>query len=310
MSKKVLWLGIASILLSWVLNYAYYQSNQLDSPIFLDHYYEVNTAYDEQPLTFYYLTNKENPAEVQYVTIDGIDFEVYPVGNHSFWEGSEPSYEQSFRHQYLKSVTLEFNENILALKEQGNSFSFERMEVFFNDQSSIVADIGKVNFYRTEDSDVFDSRMSSSSNQHWSHEAMLTREPITIEQISVPFDLNKEVAIKVETNQQRLEELENLSHKGEIPEWIEEEQELKWEEKSGALSTEDIFPFKLGKGEWVSLNMYFNPNRTSYYQFGIKMEGKTEKGETFINYSPINDQPYLNQQQVDKIIAEKVGEEE
>jgi hypothetical protein len=312
--ERFLWAGLLLIFLSWIGNYAYFQSKQLDHPIFLEHFYEGLIG-EEISFTFYYLTNKQAPAEVTHVQIDGVDMVNVLNDGQGFgvWQNtSRPTYVQEFRHHYLKSVTLQFNKDFIQLNDSEPSLSFETMEVFFNNnQSSIVAEIGKVNLYRDDrQTDVFDSRMSSSSNQHRSEEAMVTREPIAIEEISTPFpeELAGEVAVKVDLDQERLKELEPVKHGGEMPAWLEENRERKWEDTPGVpIEEKALFPIKLNANEWMHLYMYFNPERTSYFEFGIHIKGKTESGNTFEQIAPIIDHPYLGQQDIDEIIAERGG---
>jgi hypothetical protein len=301
------------IFLSWIGNVAYYQSKQLDQPIFLNHFYE-GFLREEKSFTFYYLTNKRDPAEVSHVQIDGVDMVNVINDGQGFgmWQDSSvPSFVQEFRHYYLKSVTLQFTKDFVQLNEDESGLSFETMEVFFYDQSSMIADVGKVSFYQDDMSlNVFDSRMSSSSNQHRSEEAMVTREPITIEDVAIPFpeEITGEVAVKVDLDQDRLKELETVRHGGEIPAWFDENRDREWEEIPGiSIEENELFPLTLNANEWMHLYMYFNPERTSYYEFGIHIKGKTENGETFEQIAPIIDHPYLEQQDIDQLVAEKEG---
>ncbi|MGM0903804.1 MAG: hypothetical protein ACQEXB_22225 [Bacillota bacterium] len=313
MKERLLWAGILLILLSWIGNYSYFQSKQLEQPIFLDHFYEGFLG-EERSFTFYYLTNKLDPAEVTHVQIDGAHMvNVINDGQgFGFWQDSSvPSFVQEFRHHYLKSVTIQFEKEFMQLNDAEPSLSFETMEVFFNNQSSIIADIGHVNLYREDrQTSVFDARMSSSSNQHRSEEAMVTREPITIEEISIPFpeELAGEVSVKVDLDQEKLKELDPVKHGGEMPTWLEENRERKWEETPGvSIEEKELFPVNLDNNEWLHLYMYFNPERASYFELGIHIKGKTDSGESFEQIAPIIDHPYLEQQDIDQLIAEKEG---
>jgi len=53
--------------------------------------------------------------------------------------------------------------------------------------------------------------------------------------------------------------------------------------------------------------MRFNPERQSYFEFGISISGTTDSGDIFLRKSPIIDHPYLTEQIIDEIIAEKQG---
>lgn len=311
MKEKIMWGAIIVTLVSWGLNFAYFQSKQLKEPIFLEHYYDTFIQ-NERGLTFYYLTNKNNPAEVVNVSIDGLDYVnvEHHGGGFMMWEDSQVRYEQEFRHHYLKSVTLVFDTELMKLNKENPTFSFDSMSVHFNNQSTITADIGQVNFHFEENPQgVFDSRISSSSNQHRSEEAMVAMEPMTVERIFVPFsELDNDVAVKVNLDQEKLKDFEALRTGGDFPEWFDRERQGDWEDAPGIPIEEDLFPFSLDKEEWLQLNMYFNPERTSYFEFGVMIEGKTESGKAFLSPAPIIDHPNLDQRAIDKMIAEKEGE--
>jgi len=314
MKERFLWAGVLIIVFSWIGNYAYFQSKQLDHPIFLDHFYEA-TLGEGTSFTFYYLTNKQDPAVVTHVQIDGVEIVNVLNDGHGIgvWQNSsEPSFVQEYRHHYLKSVTLELNEEFIPDNQTEPILTFETMDVFFNDQSSIHADVGTVKICREDRNlHVLDSQMSSSSNQHRREETLVTREAISIDEISIPFpeDLEGEVAVKVDFDQNRLKELEKVRDNGEIPAWFEENIEKEWNETTGLpIEEKELFPITLNENEWMQVGMYFNPDRTSYFEFGIHIKGKkSESGHTFDQTVPIIDHPYLGQQDIDEIIAEKVG---
>ncbi len=299
--------------MSWVLNYVYFQSKQLSEPVFLDHYY-VGYLDEMQSFTFYYLTNKQNTEEIAHVQIDGIESVI--VKNEDQWFGgwydsSEPTYVREYRHHYLKSVTLEFYRDDISFNEHGSSFSFETMEVFFTNDSSIIADVGKVDLNLANGQETaFESRMSSGSNQHRSEEAMVSKEAVIIEDIYVPLseEIVDDIAIKVNYNQERLKDLDSLKTTGSLPEWLEKNRELEWGELPGfSFEAEDIYPIRLKTNEWLHLDMYFNPNHTSYFEFSVLIRGRSESGKPIQHRSPIIDHPNLEQQDIDKIIAVKEG---
>lgn len=308
--EKLFWFGMIIVVISWVGNYLYFQSKQLEQPIFLDHYYETYLQEDNY-LTFYYLTNKQDPTQINYALIDGL--EAYPISIDGFWNGAPntPKFEQEFSHQYLKSVRLQLPKYDLPIEEGSDDvWSFEEITFAFSDGEMVTTDIGNVNVYgRLPNSDVFESRVSSSNNQHRSDNSMVAVKPATVEAITIPFseEISQDVLVKVNTDQEKLKELEAMNQGGNPPDWFEGERDIDWENVSGVSIDEDIFPFELKKDDWLTLSMKFNPNRKSYFEFGIEINGKTAEGEPFMRKASIIDHPYLTQQAVSDIIAEKVG---
>lgn len=133
------------VVFSWVGNYLYFQSKQLEHPIFLDHYYETYLQ-DETYITFYYLSNKMDQSQVSYALLDGI--EAYPASDGDFWNwtANKPRFAQEFSHQYLKSVRLKLPKFNLPIEEGSDDiWSFEEITVAFSDRQTVTANVGKIN---------------------------------------------------------------------------------------------------------------------------------------------------------------------
>ncbi|HYK71613.1 MAG TPA: hypothetical protein VEV44_00570 [Pseudoneobacillus sp.] len=310
MKSKYLWIFLGLIGISWIFNYTYYQYNQLDKPIFLKHYY-VNEIYDENQLTFYYLTNKDDRSLINYVRIDGVDF--YPQNQFGMWSNNIPPYVQEFRHHYLRSVTIPFSKQIIPIKDGSNmAWSFEDMEIGFSNQPPSMVNIGKVQFSPITNQERFlESRMSSSNNQHRSDESLVALESVIIEGFDIPFpELNDDIEVKINLNQKKLKELEDLRNGKEIPKWLNENMQADWNSVKGISIKEIPFPFTLEKNEWLNIMTFTNPEANNVIGLGLRMKGKTIDGKTFTSKTYISEQPYLEQKDVDEIIAESKGGKE
>ncbi|MCS0543485.1 hypothetical protein NXY55_26255, partial [Aeromonas veronii] len=135
----------------------------------------------------------------------------------------------------------------------------------------------------------------------------------TIEEIEIPFkeELSDDIFIKVDLEQSKLSELEKLKTGANPPKWFDEDREKEWSDLPGVTVSDDLLPFTLEQNEWVRFLMQFNPTRHSYFQFSIKLNGKTESGDGFVRELPIIDHPDLNQKAINEIIEEKeAGESE
>ncbi len=292
------------ILLSYIGNYLYFQSKQLDAPFFLEHYYEMTlNEEDETTLTFYYLTNKSDTSTIDFVSIDGI--EAYATSNNDFFmfDSNTPQYEQEYTHHYIKAVHVSFHNTLV---EQGEGpWSFSNIEVHFSDGETILADIGSVVLHKkTKSPSVLETRISSSSNQHTSETSLISLQPITIEELSIPFpiDLSEDILVKIDLDQEKLGEFETIMDGSDPPMWFEEDKEKAWNDLPGTLVSDEMFPLSLEQNEWIRFLMQFNPTRTSYFQFSIKLVGKTESGEVFVTELPIIDHPHLSQKEINKIV--------
>jgi hypothetical protein len=306
--EKYLWISLMVIAISWIMNFTYYQSKQLDEPIFLTHYYETQ-IYDVSHLTLYYLTNKNDPSHVTYVEIDGRQF--YPQNSFSMWSENTPQYDQDFRHHFLKSVVIEFPKDSVPIKTGSNNvWSFEEMKVGFNDGRSITKNIGKVRMSHPKDVGKYlESRISSSSNQHRSEETLVALEPITIGAISVPFlEVEQDIEVKVNLDQEKLSVLDGLREGKDVPEWDRGSINEDWKDVKGIIVDDKLFPLTLDKHDWIKIMIYTNPNPPNVLDFSLNIKGTDANGKPFTGMTHVNERPYLEQKDVDEIIAAKKEE--
>ncbi|MDL4841178.1 hypothetical protein [Aquibacillus rhizosphaerae] len=300
MKERYLWIGVIVILLSWGGNYFYFQTQQLENPIFLNHYYQMyhNEEANEIPLTFYYLTDKKEPLDVNYVEMNGI--QAYPTYNHdgfTMFNDSQPQiqYEQEFNHQYLMSTTISIRTDTESIFNTDNSWSFSNMEVFFTNGEHVTANIGEVVVQPYHGQSLLETRASGSSNQHRSVTSMVATEQLSINEISLPFkELEGDVSVKV-----GLDEGPGVNRGLEVP----------WEDLQAESLQKTMFPFDLTKNNQLRLYTYFNPESMDYYQFEIEIKGTTEDGESFTSGTMINNQPHLEEADINKIIELKQGRE-
>jgi hypothetical protein len=308
LKERFLWISVVIIAISWVMNYAFYQSKQLDQPIFLQHYLETQ-IYEDNQFTFYYLTNKRDISHVTYVEIDGKQF--FPHHYSPMWSDNNiPHYEQEFRHHYLRSIMIQFPKNLMPIDAGAQKeWSFKEMEVGFSDRPSIKVNIGKVIFSpATSEEKLLESRVSSSSNQHRSDTAFAALNPVTIEDISVPFpEIEKDIEMKVNLDQEKLTALKGMGEGKDSPDWFHKNMEVEWKNVKGTSVSKEIFPFTLEKNDWLQITTFANPNRKSVFDFSIKIKGTTSDGNAFTSQAHINDRPYLGQKEVDEIIKEAKG---
>jgi len=305
LKEKILWIGLLIVFISWIGNYLYFQSKQLDQPIFLDHYYETYMQ-DASTLTFYYLSNKTDDAVINHVTIDGID--LYPVLDHGLVWSSSPTFEQEFTHQYLKSVTLDFAPVPFPLKETDDAWSFEEITVTFTNGQTLTTHIGEVRvFENLQNHELFNFHSGSTSSEHIHQEIMVATKPLTVEAIQIPFEeLVEEVDVKVNVDTKLIKENESLRQRESTAGWQGPFGVLEWHEIKGISSHEEkLFPFQLERDNWLQLSMQMNPNHKSYVDFGVEITGTTDDGKPFMRKSTIIEHPTLTQKVLNEIIDEK-----
>lgn len=303
-----MWAGLTLVIISWIANYTYHQSQQLTEPIFLDHYYEV-PAQENLGLKFYFLANKNDQSQVNFVEMDGV--RAFPVENggfHMLTDNNPVQFEREFRHQQLRSILIKMPIDKIHLTGEEH-WSFETMTVHFTNGVIMQSDIGKVVILpKLKYIPMFEMLMSGSSNQHRSEKLLSATQAFTIQDITVPFadEVSDDIAIKVDLDQLKLKKAESMTKHGHRPDWYMKDMEKKWSEVPGVSSLEDdLYPIEFKNNDMLRVSIFFNPSRQSYFQFGIKLKGETAEGEAFIRPTPIIDHPFLDEEDVDKIIEEK-----
>ncbi|WLD91736.1 hypothetical protein [Alkalihalobacillus sp. AL-G] len=310
MKEKFLWGALLIVIISWIGNYTYLQSQQVEEPIFLDHYYEV-PAEENLGLKFYYLANKNDQSQVNFVEMD--DVRAFPVENggfEMFTDNNPVHFEREFRHQQLRSVLIKMPIDKIHLTGEEH-WSFETMTVHFTNGTVMQSDIGKVVILpKLQYIPMFEMLMSGSSNQHGSEKMLSATQAFAIQDITVPFanEVANDIAIKLDLDQQKLKQSQKMTKKGIRPEWYMDARDKKWSDIPGVSSlVDELYPIEFKEDDLLRLSILFNPDRQSYFQFGIKLKGETTDGETFIRPTPIIDHPFLDEEDVDKIIEKKGG---
>ncbi|HWL24114.1 MAG TPA: hypothetical protein VNR38_10260 [Ureibacillus sp.] len=307
MKDRYLWIGLFIVVCSILGNSLYFQSKQLEQPIFLNHYYETY-AQHESPLTFYYLSNISEPVEVSYVTIDGVTFQPSIHNVFTMWTNDPyiPNYEQKFTHHYLQSVTLQFPVQDIPYAGKDGIWTFNEMRVTFTNGQTIDATIGEVKVINTlNDTDALVERRASTDNYNKSNYLSVLK-PITINSITIPFseEVSKNVLTRIMLDPKVIN---NPPTSQDFPFWYKDKFDIEPNENNVYVSNANLYPIHLERDDWIKLYTTFNPNHKSYFEFYIKLHGTTNDGETFEYNVLIGERVYLTQQDVNEIIAEKQG---
>ncbi|MCQ6267552.1 hypothetical protein M1K46_18110 [Fictibacillus sp. WQ 8-8] len=300
MREKWFWAGIILAVLSWIGNSLYYQSKQIEHPIFLKHYYEAADDGD-QYLKFYYLANREDKQDLQSVRIK--DAVVFPYSQDDFMAGeNNPSVEQEYTHQDLKVFTVSLKDMLSQMKNK-EAFSFNKMRVVMNNGQSFTAYIGHVTIHKIyKDDKILEEQIASGSN-FGDIGLFQALKPITLTSVSLPFEKETErlVSVKANTDQEALsKEAESDDPFG----WTDHEK--KSHSRYQTLNPHKNFSIKLKQKDWIELATRFKASTLAYCDFSVKLHG-TSKGKPFVSTALVNFQPVLSQNDVDRIISKNGG---
>lgn len=299
MKQKLFWIGIATILLSYIGNYLYFYSKQLEEPIFLKHYY-YRQYYPDFEIEFpiYYITNKSNPLSISHVEIDGVDASVGSHYGHYYWmKNSDIYYLSEFTHHYLMSASIKIRTYAHSLQlEENETWSFNEMKVYFSNGESMTVDIGEVTISNQQyDYNKPESALrmySSSASNNLVEYYGEVKKSLTIDKIDSPYwdFVKNNVKININSPDKTVAKI-----------YYSKDEKQKWENIRGKEITDHFSPIKFNAQEKFHLIMQFN-NSTSIFEIPIKISGTTEDGEPFEFSTWIHSGININQDLIDKII--------
>lgn len=301
MKEKFLWIGIVLSFVCWAGNYLYAESQTLEQPIFLEHYYESKNS-KEVHLEFFYLSNKKNPVRVTNVNIDeNIRSYVDRSYNYNLMTNSNIPVVNEYIHQYLQSVYVRIP--VESIPPEG--FTFEEMEVWYSGASEpVTVNVGEVVLKGDYEQDrILNNQYSGSSNQNREAASFKVKESFTLNNISIPFSkIEDQVQIKLYIpDEEANQSLEDMKDDSPVPDWLKGGLNADWDTVRGTPLHEDMFPIKMNKGDTFTLFVYLDPDRLSYFDFGLKLEGITQEGKTFSTDMYIHDTPYLEEEDINQL---------
>lgn len=307
MKKSMFLTGMALILISFGVNLIYYVLHQLDEPIVLKHYYELDYR-EEIPVEIFYVTNRYEPVNIQMIDIPGMNTLPGNTGGFYFHQDTaHQNIKNEYRHQVLKSYSFIIDGQNL-FKENNDPIAIDEVRIHFSDGTVKTADIGQLIIYKDhQEVRPLNQQMSGSSNRNLDWNIYVANKPVTIEKINYSFRniLDEDFKIKLSWNQKQLQSyyddlMNNRRHS-------DRDLVKEWDETPGVNLNDERFPVQLDEGEWLGVYSAFEPeeishNALSYFQVHVKMSGVTEDGESFQNWMRINLNPYISQKQMDHLV--------
>ncbi|WAA13173.1 hypothetical protein [Fervidibacillus halotolerans] len=279
MKKGLLWIGIIGIIISNIGNYLYYQSQQLEHPIFLKHFYSHSFYQnDEYSFPFFYLTNKANPKKIKYIVADNVA--AYPNNQTTqdlVSNTSDIHPVDEYNHQYLLSDYISFSYDSIPFDEDG-TWSFQEISVYFTDGDYITTDIGKVVFkdkMENDNSEAIDFTISESNSDGLGKFKGYTTESLQIEKIETLLDEKLKNDIDLRINGQKV----SLSNNEEIG--------------SANLKEDDLIEI-----QWKIDSL------SNAFEVELYLIGTTETGKPFVTPTFVSSQPTIDQKKVNELIKE------
>lgn len=308
MKKNFLWVGMVLAHLSWLGNSIYFSINQLETPIILKQYQEIEQG-ENTPLQVHYITNRHNPVEITSIELPGLF--TYPAPNNysgTFYIDAEnpgQSFLQQFRHHTLKAFSFEIDKNQLKENlDKNGKFEFQQATVYFTDGTSQQVDLGNIGFAKMNHGDIFSHMASSSSNQNEDGLLMKTERAFTLQKLQYPFEdqLHEHLHVNIVDDQEQLASIYADMAAKETHTAGPEERVLQ-----GTSIANYPLPVDFDKGDWLQISSRFdfereNPNRFHRYRFHIRTIGETEEGKPTMTTSIAHYEPTFEQEDINELI--------
>ncbi|WP_153732833.1 hypothetical protein [Sporosarcina obsidiansis] len=289
MKVRLFWVIMALIGISWVANFIYAQSQKLEQPVFLNHFIDVRT-YDNQYVTFYYLTNKEDQSFIQVVELGDIRGLPERVGSNDGVREID-----QFGRYSLREVTVQFSPEMSGTPTAPQRFT--EMNVYFSEEKPTTYPIGQIVFHPWEEQVQPFTFVSTHAGIHM-EERVRIAEPIMIESVNNSFEneLRDHLFVKLQSAQ-------DFASEQTAYEYGDKE----WNEVKGTDARAVKFPVKLKTDDWLAIKSFIDPELHAVLDMAIGLKGKTDTGEPFTVPAGYMYYPHLDKQAVQTIIRERTG---
>ncbi|MBX0356095.1 hypothetical protein [Halobacillus sp. Nhm2S1] len=296
MKGKTFLISLLIVAISWGGNLWFYQSKQLEEPVFLEHFYGGIGMFE-----LYYLTNRDDPARVMSVEFsDGTT--LHAKSDYYAFQNENPAYGPDIQsrssHYLLKSVVFDEQKmRELSVDHRG------RATIHFNNGETTVADIGKVtSSEHREGNGIFRQQSSSSSSNGRSFRSYTVVEDLKIESMTSPFpEVDEDLKKKLYTPSIGT----TGTPDGGGPRTHNKELNEEWSRVAGAPLEEVQFPIEMKRGDGIRLTMQEKPDAIRAYSYEIEMTGTTENGYPFTQPFYVTNDPQLTPEQMELLIERR-----
>ncbi|MYL48331.1 hypothetical protein GLV98_02500 [Halobacillus litoralis] len=296
MKGKTFLISLLIIAISWGGNLWFYQSKQLEEPIFLEHYYGGAGVFE-----LYYLTNREDSSHVMSVEFsDGTTLHAKSdyYGFHSESPAYGPDVQSRSTHYLLKKAGFDEQQmRELEVDHEGEA------TIHFNDGKTVTADIGTVEFSKLrEGNGLFRQQSSSSSSNGRSFRSYTVKEDVKIESMSSPFpEVQDDVKMKLYTPSIGT----TGTPDGGGPRTYTKEMDEEWSRVAGAPLEKIDFPIEMKQGDRIRLTMQEKPDAIRAYSYEIDLTGTTKNGTPFTQPFLVSNHPQFTPEQMELLIERR-----
>lgn len=301
MKRLWFWGALLLIGVSWVINIAIYETQRLDGPIVLEHYIELPMEQNHF-FKIFYLTNKNNPAILQSMEVDGLSISTTSLSDDMWIYDNQnsihntPNIVQEFNHHLL--LEADFDASMLSLEaNQDKALIWTNVYLTFSDGTAKDFDIGEIHL--TPSTVKQESKLTSmftGGTSNGLHSSIyVAEEQLLIDEFVLPQVLSENVQVKVHYEGEKARVSDAIYQSEIMPSWNDVSQPL----------AKDIdWPIDLEPQGSVGLYVQIDPSFTTAIDARIKWMGETAEGEKFIAPLALQHIPELTDESLQKIIKQ------
>jgi hypothetical protein len=176
LGSKLLWpIVVLLIATSWVGNVWYYQSMQLEKPIFLKHYIIVN-GNESDWIELTYLENKMKGKKVKGIQLEELPMLRFQIDPHP----------NSYRHQVFGKAYGEWRTEIAGQMEKV-PITIKEATVYYSEGQPEKVPIGEINVLWDQRESVLQMSSSRGSSDGTGQHSVTVKQPLTLEQVDYSF---------------------------------------------------------------------------------------------------------------------------
>lgn len=299
MKRFWFWGALTLIGVAWVINIAIYETKLLDEPIVLKHYIELPME-ETHFFTIYYVTNKNNPAILQSLEVNGLSIPNISPSNDMWLNENEnsiyntPNIVQEFNHHLL--LEAHFDPSMLSPEGvEDEPFTWTNVFLSFSDGTAGEYDIGEIQFKPSvvkHESKL--TNMSTGGTSNGLHSSIfVAEEQLKMDEFILPKYLARDVQVKVHYE----------GEKARVPDAIYQEEIMPdWNDLSQPLAKDIDWPINLEPQGSVGIYVQIDPVITKAINAQIDWKGETAEGQKLIAPLSLQHIPQLTDESLQQMI--------
>lgn len=291
MNQRIFSVVLSFIIIGWVAAIGYASSQQLDKPVFLDHYIDEYQQ-DEIQVQFYYITNKRDQNAVNYIMLGDIPGYVDQYFDPMM---EEIPYEQRFGHYEVRSIFATLD--LRGLDPIDEKIVFDKMRVHFSDGQYETVDVGEIIIHpAVYNGKNYLSQNVTAAGENWAGYILDAEEDFSIESLvpHIPMDESTQLKVQVLNPEENIHESRFFKV---LEDGVQNSQGIEYEDAS--------YPIVLNEEDKLAVSFINEGNYKYLLKSWVRVEGKDKNGLDVSFPTYLSQIPQLEKEDVETIIEQK-----